>query len=132
MQSKDIDDAVGYWGETARHLPLKWNKWTRWTNRSRPRYKVEDVKYVILSHAHLDHAGGLITFRRRNTSSARTNCATRTGPNPARRWAFILNDFIPTRGYDWLELGADFDLFGRRQFEIPADPGHTLASARCW
>src|SRR5579871_3989368 len=23
---KVIDDAVGYWGEIARHLPLKWNK----------------------------------------------------------------------------------------------------------
>ena len=25
-------------------------------------YKPEDVKYVILSHAHLDHAGGMTHF----------------------------------------------------------------------
>src|ERR1700683_4025305 len=57
---KVIDDAVGSWGEIAGHIPPKVNKAETLDHQFRNvGYKPEDVKYVILSHAHLDHAGGM-------------------------------------------------------------------------
>ena len=48
---KVIDDAVGYWGPMAEHLPLKWKKSDTLDQQIKNvGYKPEDVKYVILSH----------------------------------------------------------------------------------
>jgi glyoxylase-like metal-dependent hydrolase (beta-lactamase superfamily II) len=38
---------------------------------------------------------------------------------------FILDDFVPTRGYDWLELDRDLDLFGDGALQFLYTPGHT-------
>jgi N-acyl homoserine lactone hydrolase len=46
-------------------------------------------------------------------------------PDPDRRWVFILNDFLPTRGYEWLEPDQDFDLFGDGALQFLYTPGHT-------
>jgi glyoxylase-like metal-dependent hydrolase (beta-lactamase superfamily II) len=46
-------------------------------------------------------------------------------PDPDRRWAFILNDFVPTRAYKWLELDHDLDLFGDGALQFVYTPGHT-------
>ena len=75
-------------------------------------YKPEDVKYVILSHAHLDHAGGMTYFPKAKFLAGKNEIRYAYWPEAEKRWAFILNDYIPTRGYDWLELDQDFDLFG--------------------
>ena len=123
---KIIDDAVGYWGETARHLPLKWSKADTLDKMIKGvGYKAEDVKYVILSHAHLDHAGGLTYFPKAKFLVGSNELRYAYWPDPARRWAFILDDYIPTRGYDWLELGADFDMFGDGSLKFLLTPGHT-------
>ena len=46
---KIIDDAVGYWGDVAAHLPLKWNKADTLDKQIQGvGYKTSDVKYVIL------------------------------------------------------------------------------------
>jgi glyoxylase-like metal-dependent hydrolase (beta-lactamase superfamily II) len=37
----------------------------------------------------------------------------------------VLEDYLPTRGYDWLELGCDFDLFGDGSLQFLLTPGHT-------
>lgn len=80
---KIIDDAIGYWGEMARHLPLQWKKSDTLDQQIKNvGYKPEDVKYVILSHAHLDHAGGLTYFPKPSSSLGETKFATPTGPSP--------------------------------------------------
>lgn len=123
---KVIDDAVGYWGEMARHLPLKWKKSDTLDQQIRGvGYKPEDVKYVILSHAHLDHAGGLTYFPKAKFLAGANEIRYAYWPEPDRRWAFILDDYIPTRGYDWLELDRDFDMFGDGSLQFLLTPGHT-------
>ena len=42
-------------------------------------YKPADVRYVVYSHLHLDHAGGMSTFRMRSTSSSGMKSVTRYG-----------------------------------------------------
>ncbi len=108
---KIIDDPVGYWGEFARNLPFKWSK-----NETLDRqiaglgYKTSDIKYVVLSHAHLDHAGGLTYFPGAKFLVGAGELRYAYWPDPDRRWAFILDDYVPTRG-------------SHRQFKHPTKVG---------
>jgi N-acyl homoserine lactone hydrolase len=123
---KIIDDAVGYWGDVAAQLPLKWSKSDTLDKQIEGvGYKPSDVKYVILSHSHLDHSGGLTYFPKAKFLVGAHELRYAYWPDPDRRWAFILNDFIPTRAYDWLELDHDFDLFGDGALQFLLTPGHT-------
>ena len=123
---KIIDDAVGYWGEVAGHLPVRWSHAETLDKQIEGvGYKTSDVKYVILSHSHLDHSGGLTYFPNAKFLVGAKELQYAYWPDPDRRWAFILDDFLPTRGYDWLELGQDFDLFGDGALRFLYTPGHT-------
>jgi N-acyl homoserine lactone hydrolase len=123
---KVIDDAIGYWGAFAEHLPLKWSKSDTLDKQIQGvGYKASDVKYVILSHSHLDHSGGLTYFPKARFLVGANELRYAYWPDPDRRWAFILDDFIPTRAYDWLELDSDLDLFGDGALQFLYTPGHT-------
>jgi glyoxylase-like metal-dependent hydrolase (beta-lactamase superfamily II) len=123
---KIIDDAAGYWGEVAQALPIKWSKSDTLDKQiAGVGYKASDVKYVILSHSHLDHSGGLTYFPKAKFLVGANELRYAYWPDPDRRWGFILNDFLPTRGYDWLELAGDFDLFGDGAIQFLLTPGHT-------
>ena len=113
-------------GRWRAHLPLEWKKSDTLDQQIKNvGYKPEDVKYVILSHAHLDHAGGLTYFPKAKFLAGRNEIRYAYWPEPDKRWAFILNDYIPTRGYDWIELDQDFDLFGDGSLKFLLTPGHT-------
>ncbi|HVA68811.1 MAG TPA: N-acyl homoserine lactonase family protein [Candidatus Binataceae bacterium] len=123
---KIIDDAAGYWGQVAEHLPIKWSKSETLDKQiAGVGYKPSDVKYVILSHSHLDHSGGLTHFPNATFLVGSNELRYAYWPDADRRWAFILNDFVPTRGYKWLELDNDFDLFGDGSMQFLLTPGHT-------
>ncbi len=121
-----IEDPVRYWGEAAAHLPIKWSKADTLDKQIEGvGYKTSDVKYVILSHAHLDHSGGLTYFPKAKFLVGANELRYAYWPDNDRRWAFILDDFLPTRGYDWLEPAQDFDLFGDGALQLLLTPGHT-------
>ncbi len=51
--------------------------------------RTADARYVVYSHLHFDHAGGMSYFPTRSMSSSATRSATRSGPThePARPFA---------------------------------------------
>jgi glyoxylase-like metal-dependent hydrolase (beta-lactamase superfamily II) len=123
---KILDDPVAYWGPMAAHLPFEWKKSDTLDKQiERVGYKATDVKYVVLSHGHLDHAGGLAHFPNAKFIAGAGELRYAYWPDPDRRWAFILEDFLPTRNYQWIELGQDQDLFGDGAVTFLYTPGHT-------
>ncbi|WP_176220813.1 N-acyl homoserine lactonase family protein [Cohnella massiliensis] len=98
-------------------------------------FKIEDIKYVILSHLHTDHIGGVHLFphatffvTRREWRDAHRFGASFFGgyhkehfdyPN----FKYNLIDFTPIKGAGVFETG--FDLFEDQSMILVPTPGHT-------
>ncbi len=87
----------------------------------------EDISYVILSHLHLDHAGGVGHFPNARYIVQREELHFAYVPDPYMKAAYIRKDF--DKDVDWLILEGwkhdGFDLFGDNSIIIYFTPGHT-------
>ncbi|MCU1362944.1 MAG: beta-lactamase domain protein [Acidimicrobiaceae bacterium] len=88
--------------------------------------RLEDVKYVVPSHLHFDHAGGLYLFPGSTfiVGEGEIEHAYMNSSGPY----FLLDDISPTRSFRWIEIGGDLDLFGDGSVSILFSPGHTPGS----
>lgn len=89
--------------------------------------KPEDIKYVILSHLHLDHAGGVGHFPNARYVVQRKELHFAYVPDFYMKGAYIRKDF--DKDVDWMILEGDkepqFDLFRDGKIIIHFTPGHT-------
>lgn len=89
--------------------------------------KPEDIKYVILSHLHLDHAGGVGHFPNARYVVQRKELHFAYVPDFYMKGAYIRKDF--DKDVDWMILEGDkepqFDLFRDGKIIILFTPGHT-------
>lgn len=87
----------------------------------------EDIKYVILSHLHLDHAGGVGQFPNAKYIVQREELYYAYVPDYFMKGAYIRADF--DKDVDWFILEGwrdnKFDLFGDGKIVIYFTPGHT-------
>ncbi len=88
-------------------------------------YKVEDVKYVILSHMHLDHAGNMEMFPNATHVVQKEELKTAWWPEKFQAGAFVLGDYDDARNFKYLQLTGDFDLFGDGSVIVLDTKGHT-------
>ena len=88
-------------------------------------YKVADVKYVILSHMHLDHAGNMEMFPNAIHVVQKEELKTAWWPEKFQAGAFVLGDFDDARNFKYLQLTGDFDLFGDGSVIVLDTKGHT-------
>ena len=88
-------------------------------------YKTSDVKCVLMSHLHFDHAGGMKLFPDADFFVFRGEMQYAYWPDPCMRGFFRLDDLAPTRDFRWHELDEDFDLFGDGSVTMIKAPGHT-------
>ncbi|MGB9662229.1 MAG: N-acyl homoserine lactonase family protein [Moorellaceae bacterium] len=90
-------------------------------------YKPEDVRFVILSHLHLDHAGGVGHFPKARYIVQRDEIHFAYAPDFYMKGAYIRKDF--DKDVDWLLLNGwrddKLDLFGDGSIIIYFTPGHT-------
>ncbi|MBG0778093.1 MAG: N-acyl homoserine lactonase family protein [Desulfovibrionaceae bacterium] len=86
-----------------------------------------DIDYVILSHLHLDHAGGVGHFPNARYVVQRDELAFAYVPDPYMKGAYIRKDF--DKDVDWMLLEGwrddGFDFFGDGSVTICFTPGHT-------
>jgi glyoxylase-like metal-dependent hydrolase (beta-lactamase superfamily II) len=89
--------------------------------------KPEDIKYVILSHLHLDHAGGVGHFPNAKYIVQRSELHFAYVPDYYMKGAYIRKDF--DKDVDWMILEGfrddGFDLFRDGKIIIKYTPGHT-------
>ena len=88
-------------------------------------FSLSDIKYVIPSHLHFDHSGGMKLFPNAQFIIMKDELRFAYWPDPAGAGFFRLQDLLDTRSYNWLELGEDFDVFGDGSLQLLHTPGHT-------
>lgn len=88
-------------------------------------YRVDQVKYVIYSHMHLDHVGNIKLFPKATHVLQKAELKAAWWPEAWQRAAFVLKDYDTTRDFKFMELVGDFDLFGDGSIVILDTKGHT-------
>ena len=89
-------------------------------------YKPDDVKYVILSHLHYDHAGNMSLFPKATHIVQRDELKFGWWPDKFYNGAYVLKDIEKTRDFKFLELTGDFDVFGDGSLVVLDTKGHTV------
>lgn len=86
---------------------------------------LDKVRYVIASHLHFDHAGGVYLFPGSTLLVGAGEWAHAFSPRPTGHHMELLHDLVPTLRFNWIELPGDHDLFGDGSVVILRTPGHT-------
>lgn len=89
--------------------------------------KPADVRYVVYSHLHLDHAGGMSYFPNAVHVAQRDELRYALWPDAWTKPVYCQNDFADIRKLNFLEIEGDFDLFGDGTMKLLRMPGHTPA-----
>lgn len=113
------------------HLPLEMKKGVAWsplqkitTQLQMLGYEAKDVKHVILSHLHFDHAGQMKDFSHATFHIRKSEWEAAISSS---RSDYILEDFMDARNFefDFLEEEKDVDLFQDNSLICLSTPGHS-------
>lgn len=87
----------------------------------------EQIEYVIFSHLHLDHAGGVGVFPNATYIVHKKEFDWAFNPECAQKSAYIMKDIKKDVNWQKLEMkfGEPYDLFGDGVIKIYLTPGHT-------
>ena len=88
-------------------------------------YRVEDVTHVVVTHAHIDHTGGIRLFPNASLLIGALDLPYALYPPPEDRLLYRADDFRPTLAREWDSVRGDRDLFGDGSITILSMPGHT-------
>ncbi len=93
-------------------------------------FKTDDVKVVVSSHSHLDHAGNIGMLPKAIHVMQKKELYQGWWPEKFQgrepNGSFVLNDMNAARGFNFFEIEGDYDLFGDGTVKIISTPGHTL------
>jgi glyoxylase-like metal-dependent hydrolase (beta-lactamase superfamily II) len=93
-------------------------------------YSTDQVKVVVTSHSHLDHAGNLKMFPNAIHVFQKAELYQGWWPEQFQgrggKGPFVLADLEGTREYNFMELDGDYDLYGDGTIQILSTPGHTI------
>lgn len=88
-------------------------------------YKLEDVKTVVLSHMHFDHAGGMCHFPDATFVVQKKELQYAWWPDEFSKGVYFYNDYKDTRDYRFVQLNGDVDLFQDGSVRLLTTPGHS-------
>jgi N-acyl homoserine lactone hydrolase len=91
-------------------------------------YRCADVTHVVYSHLHLDHAGGMEHFPTAVHVAQQDELRHAWWPDRWTARGYALADYLPARGFEYLELDGDSDLFDDGSLRVIRLPGHTPGS----
>jgi N-acyl homoserine lactone hydrolase len=89
-------------------------------------YTPDDIAYVIMSHLHMDHAGGMALFPNATFIVRKAELKAAWWPEPFQ-WTYAFADYKDTRGYKFVQLDdhEDFDVFLDGSVVCIDTKGHT-------
>lgn len=85
----------------------------------------KDVRYVVYSHLHLDHAGGMSYFPNAVHVMQRDEVRNALFPAQWTKDVYCQQDLRDIHKLNVLEIDGDFDLFADGMFRLVKSPGHT-------
>ncbi|MFC8986191.1 N-acyl homoserine lactonase family protein [Streptomyces sp. NPDC057115] len=88
-------------------------------------HRPEDVRYVIYSHLHLDHAGGMGYFPGAVHVAQHDELRHAWWPDRWTARGYAFDDYRACRDYEFLELASDTDLFLDGSVTVLRTTGHT-------
>jgi N-acyl homoserine lactone hydrolase len=126
---KTITDPDGWWGPLAKGFGLKMTENDSMAAQlAKIGLKPSDIKYVVLGHMHLDHAGNMSKFPNATFVIQNDELKAAWWPDPGYALYYIPGDFADSKKYNIIRLDGDLDLFGDRSVELIRAPGHTPGS----
>ena len=126
---KTIKDPAGWWGPLAKGLGLKMTADDAIdVQLAKVDVKPADVKFVVLGHMHLDHAGNMQKFPNATFLIQNDELAAAGFPETGYSVFYIPGDFAEAKNYKIVRLRGDVDLFGDKSVEVIRSPGHTPGS----
>ena len=126
---KTITDPEGWWGPVAKAFGLKMTQNDAMAAQlAKIGLKTSDIKYVVLGHMHLDHAGNMSQFPNATFVIQNDELKAAWWPDPGFEFAYVQGDFADSKKYNIIRLNGDLDLFGDKSFEIIRAVGHTPGS----
>jgi N-acyl homoserine lactone hydrolase len=91
-------------------------------------FSLSDVKFVIASHVHFDHAGGLYLFPHAKILVGAGEISYALWPVPHHADFFRREDILAVPRQSIYEVAQELDLFGDGSITILLSPGHTPGS----
>ncbi len=126
---KTIQDAAGWWGPLAKGFGLKMTPNDAIdVQLGKIGLKPADIKYVVLGHMHLDHAGNMSKFPNATFVIQNDELKAAWWPDVGYSVYYIPGDFADSKQYNIIRLDGNLDLFNDRSVEITRSPGHTPGS----
>jgi N-acyl homoserine lactone hydrolase len=87
-----------------------------------------DIDFVVATHLHRDHAGGLYLFNQSRIIVGKGEIPWAFWPHNKLSRTFRQADFDRVPRDSWIEIPGDYDLFGDGSVVILFMPGHTPGS----
>ncbi len=126
---KTIADAAGWWGPLAKGFGLKMTKDDAIpVQLAKIGLTPNDIKFVVLGHMHLDHAGNMGQFPNATFIIQDEEVKAALDPDIGFSVYYIPGDFADIKKMNVLKINGDFDLFGDGSFRVMKAAGHTKGS----
>ena len=126
---KTIGNEEGWWGPLAKGFGLKMTKDDAIPAQlAKIGMKIEDIKYVVVGHMHLDHGGNVYQFKNSTVVLQNDEMQAAMWPDIGYSIFYIPGDVADIKNMNVHRLSGDLDLFGDGFFRVMRTPGHTPGS----
>lgn len=126
---KTIGNEEGWWGPLAKGFGLKMTKDDAIPAQlAKIGLKVEDIKFAVVGHLHLDHGGNTYQFKNSTIIMQNDEYNAALAPETGFSVYYIPGDLPDLKNMNIVKLNGDMDLFGDGTFRIMRAPGHTPGS----
>ncbi|MCW5661668.1 MAG: N-acyl homoserine lactonase family protein [Burkholderiaceae bacterium] len=87
-----------------------------------------DIRYVVISHLHLDHAGNIAKFPKATFVIQNDELKQAWWPDEGFEGGYLEEDLKDMRRFNVMRLSGNLDLFGDGSIQVLRTPGHTPGS----